>query len=110
MAAISLTLGPVSPQVEVEKALFLNMSGLGAAKGSTDDSYGIKKRHLGPFFEEGRQLKIDLVCSLGFCLKILLSFFGPPSFLRTRVRAGSCAVRRDAVDHFGFSQRHRRGE
>lgn len=62
MAAILLTLGLVSPQVEVEKAFFLNMSGLRSAKGSIDDSCGIKKRRLGPFFEEGRHLKIDLVC------------------------------------------------
>lgn len=52
MAAISLTLGPVSPQVEVEKALFLNMSGLRAAKGSTDDSCGIKKGTLGLFLRK----------------------------------------------------------
>lgn len=52
MVAILLTLGPVSPQMEVEKASFLNMSGLRAAKGSNDDSFGIKKGALGLFLRK----------------------------------------------------------
>lgn len=111
MAAILLTLGPVSPQLEVEKALFLNMSGLRSAKGSNDESRGIKKRCLGPFFEEGRHLKIDLVCSLGFCLKILPSFFGPRLFyalmyMKAAARCGGTPSTTLALG--SFSQR--RGE
>lgn len=48
---------------------------------------------LGPFFEEGRHLKIDLVYLHGFCLMILPSLSG-----LTAAHAGSCVMWCEAFD------------
>lgn len=77
----------------------LEKAELKSVERSIDDSCGIKRR-LGPFFEEGRHLKIDLVELHGFCLTILPSLLGL-RLSHTGVHAGSCVMWWEAFDDFG---------